>query len=245
MHQETIIYGEKNAPLHGYVAYDDKVEGKRPAVLVSHAWRGQDDFARMKVEKFAEMGYVGFAVDYYGAGKSVVKNEDAKALMLPLFEDRALLQTRMQQAYDVVKVHPLVDAKRIGGIGFCFGGLAIIELFRSGVDLAGVVSFHAVLGTKIDHVQAKRLPIAAGIKGSILLMHGYEDPLVSQADLQATQQELNDAKIDWQLHIYGQTSHAFTVPTANDKSLGLIYNPKAESRSWQEMKDFFSEIFSR
>lgn len=244
MHQEKIIYREKDMPLHGFLAYDDKQTGKRPCVLVAHAWRGQDDFARMKAAKLAELGYVGFAVDYYGEGKSVEKSVEAEALMLPLFADRALLVARLQAAVEVVKNHPMVDASKIGAIGFCFGGLAVLELFRSGADLSGAVTFHAVLGTKNGAVTAKKMPLSQNIRGSLLLLHGYDDPLVSSEDLQATQIELNAAKIDWQLHVYGQTSHAFSVPQANDKSHGLIYNPQADKRSWREMIDFFSEVFT-
>jgi dienelactone hydrolase len=242
MHEEKLDYRQDNTQLKGHLVYDPKREGKLPAVLVAHAWRGQDQFARNKAKQLAKLGYVGFAIDVYGEGKSVESNEEAAALMLPLFKDRATLLGRLRAAYYAISMHPKVDSTRIGGIGFCFGGLCIIELFRSGIDLKGVVSFHAVLGNQIHDTKANTLPIAKEIKGSILMLHGHDDPLVSQQDLTDRETEFTQANVDWQLHIYGHTAHAFTVPKANDKSLGLMYNPKAEKRSWQAMKNYFHEV---
>ena len=243
MHTETISYRHGQLELRGHLVYNNKIETARPAVIVAHAWKGQDEFARNKARALAELGYIAFAVDIYGEGKEVETSDEAAALMMPLFLDRQLLQERMKAAYDVVSNHPMVNAKMIGGIGFCFGGLAIIELFRSGVDLRGVVSFHAVLGDEMGENKAKIVPIAQGIKGSLLMLHGYDDPLVSAKDIETKEQEFTQANVDWQLHVYGHTSHAFTVPGANDKSLGLIYNPKANQRSWKAMRNFFDEVF--
>lgn len=243
MLSETRSYEDKGKELKGYIAFDETIVGRRPAVLVAHAWKGQDAFARKKAESLAELGYVGFAADLYGDGIVVNSNEEALALMRPLFLDRKLLQERIQAAYKTIKNHPLVDPQKMGVIGFCFGGLTAIELFRSGVDLRGAVSFHAVLGNELDGVQAKAVPIKENIQGSLLILHGHDDPLVSAQDIEAIQKELTQAKVDWQMHIYGHTSHAFTVPTANDPKMGLFFNPKANERSWQSMKNFFNEVF--
>ncbi len=244
MKSEKVTYRHADTTMHGELFYEESNE-KRPCVLVSHAWMGQDDFARSKAKSLAELGYIGFAVDYYGDKKEVSTPEEATKLMLPLFFDRALLQERLKAAYYEACRHPMVDEKKIGGIGFCFGGLGIIELFRSGVDLRGAVSFHALLANKKDGAYAKTLPIQQNIKGSLLMLHGYEDPMVTAADIDRTQKELSEANVDWQMHIYSNTTHAFTVPKANNKSMGLVYNPLSERRSWISMKNFFSEVFSR
>ncbi|MBS0636383.1 MAG: dienelactone hydrolase family protein [Verrucomicrobia bacterium] len=233
MKNERITYRYGNTELHGELFYQETTE-KRPCILVAHAWMGQDDFARNKAMSLAALGYVAFALDYYGTVAH--SKEEAQSLMQPLHADRNELLGRLKAGYDAVKGHPKVDATRMGAIGFCFGGLSVIELFRSAVPLKGVVSFHAVLGAST--------PLAKNIKGSILILHGYNDPLVSQEAVLECQREFNDAHIDWQMHLYGNTSHAFTVAQANDPEMGLKYNPLAEKRSWQSMKNLFDEVFA-
>lgn len=242
MHKETVAYMLDGKEYRLHVVYDKQRQTAMPCVLVAHAWRGQDDFARDKAAKLAELGYVGVALDIYGGACTAQTNEEAAELMMPLFFDRYELQKRMKAAFTTAKSLPLVESKAIGGIGFCFGGLAIIELLRSGADVRGVVSFHAVLGNEKEGKKAKTVPIAKGIQGSLLMLHGADDPLVTSEDIEHTQHEFEEAGVDWQMHIYGHTLHAFSVPQANDYPLGLVYNPRAEKRSWQSMKNFFSEI---
>ena len=242
MINERISYMQDNTLFQGEMYYDENLKETAPCILVAHAWMGQDDFARAKARSLASLGYVGFAIDYYGNAKVVHTKEEATSLMQPLFLDRVSIQARLKAALDVAAQHPKVNPKKIGGIGFCFGGLCVIELFRSGADMRGAVSFHGILGDEKEGKKAKTVPLASGIKGSLLVLHGYDDPMVTHEDIVKFQKELNDAHIDWQMHFYGNTSHAFTVPQANDKSMGLMYNPVSEKRSWRSMKNFFEEV---
>lgn len=247
MKNEKFSYQIEEETFNGYWAFpqdEGREAQKLPAIIVGHAWMGQDHFARQKAEELADLGYISFAADVYGEGKTTSDPEEAQRLMLPLFEDRALLQKRIRAAYDVVRQHPSVDPAKIGAIGFCFGGLTVIELFRSGADVKGVVSFHGVLGSKLGPMEAKTIPIANGIKGSLLLLHGHDDPLVSPHDIASAQKEFTDAKIDWQMYIYGHTSHAFTNPQAHDRANGLVFQPLSSERAWWAMVHFFSERFS-
>lgn len=243
MRQQTESYKIDNQTFKGHWAFPEGEPYKRPAILVAHAWMGQDHFARHKAEELAKLGYIAFAADVYGEGKTASSGEEAKNLMLPLFQDRALLQKRILGAFEVVKNHPDVDPNNIGGIGFCFGGMTILELFKSGVDLKGVVTFHAVLGTQMGEFKAKTIPIAKGIKGSLLVLHGQEDPLVSQEDIQNFQKSFTEANVDWQMNIYSHTSHAFMNPEAHDIKGGLVYQPRTCERAWWAMIHFFSERF--
>jgi dienelactone hydrolase len=240
MKTEIIEYYSENKKYIGYVAYPDNEKSSLPAILVIHAWRGRDDFACRKADDLARMGYIGFAIDLYGEGKQATTDEEAEALMQPLIMRRDVLVQRLQDAFTTCLNLSNVDPNRIGVIGFCFGGLAAIELFRSGVPVKGVVTFHAVLGEKGQ--QVRTVPMAKNIKGSILILHGYEDPLVSATDLATTMSELNAAQVDWQLHIYGHTSHAFTNPDAHDPKKGLNYQPRSAQRAWQSMTQFFQEV---
>lgn len=242
MQTRTVSYSADDVEFSGHLVYDPQITKKRPAVLVAHAWMGQDSFARKKAAALAQMGYVGFAADVYGHGKAVSTKEEAAALMRPLFANRKALQQRIIAAYRTLQEQPEVDPHRIGAIGFCFGGLTVIELFRSGVDLKGVVTFHGTLGNTMNGIHAQTTPMASNIHGSILILHGHDDPLVSLQDIVHIQKELTEAHVDWQMHIYGHTQHAFTNPEADDPSVGLKFNAQANARSWQSMTNFFKEI---
>lgn len=243
MKTEEVSYTCGDVTFKGYIAWQESGQRTIPGILIAHAWRGHDDFVRQKARNLAKLGYVAFAADVYGEGIQANTNEEAAALMMPLFLDRKLLLERIGCGLNELRKHPSVDPQKIGGIGFCFGGLTIIELYRSGAELSGAVSFHGVLGNTLGEKKAKTMPISSSIKGSLLILHGHDDPLVSSQDLTDIQDELTRAKVDWQLHIYGQTMHAFTNPEAHEQKQGLVYNLKADHRSWQSMKMFFEEIF--
>ncbi len=233
---EDVKYTHNGKTLLGYMAYKES-NLKIPAVLVSHAWGGRDEFACKKAEYLAELGYLGFALDMYGDAKTGKNTQENSNLMSPFIQDRQLLLDRILMAYEKVKSLPMVDTTKIGAIGFCFGGLCVLDLARSGTGLKGVVSFHGLLNRpeKID-----RKPINA----RVLALHGYEDPMGTPSKALEFMEEMTSLKADWQMHIYGNAKHAFTNPSANDPNLGLIYNKLVEDRALISMKNFFQEIFA-
>jgi len=243
MENEWINYQVGTQNFKGILVYDKNRPLPLPTVIVAHAWKGQDDFARKKAQFLAELGYAAFAVDLYGDGKTVETNEDAAAMMMPLFIERKNLRERIGAAYETITRHEIVLKEKVGAIGFCFGGLAVLELLRSGAKLKGVVSFHGLLGNRLGENKAKIAPAASRLHGSLLILHGYQDPLVNQEDIIAVQKEFSDANVDWQMHIYGSAAHAFTNPLANDRKNGMVYDSTSERRSLQAMNNFFSEVF--
>lgn len=233
----TVGYLDGDVLLEGYFAYDDATEEKRPVVLICHAWGGRDEFVAGKARKLAELGYVGFALDMYGKGVSGSGPEENARLMQPFMEDRAKLQRRISAALYAVRLMPWVDDGKIAAIGFCFGGLCVLDLARTGADIAGVVSFHGLLQAP-DNIEKP------DIKAKVLVLHGHDDPMVPPEQVAELQQELTTAGADWQIHVYGDTMHAFTNPVANDPDFGTVYQPLADGRSWQSMKNFLAELFA-
>jgi dienelactone hydrolase len=219
------------------LAWDSDADSVRPGVLVSHAWGGRGDFEDGKARKLAELGYVGFAIDVYGKGKRGQSPDENAALMQPLLDDRPALQRRMLAAVQTLRQQPQVDNDKIGAIGFCFGGLCVLDLARSGADIAGVVSFHGLFNTPGN---------TAGntIRAKVLALHGWDDPMATPEQAVALAEELTSMGADWQLHGYGNTMHAFTNPQANAPGSGTVYSPVADARSWNAMTNFLSEIFS-
>lgn len=229
-------YSHNSQNLKGFLAYE-AAGGKRPAVLVAHDWSGRNEFACQKAQMLAKLGYIGFALDMYGDGRTGNTTEERSALMQPLASNRKLLRERMRAAFDAVAAMPEVDNSRIAAIGFCFGGLCVLDLARSGAPVKGVVSFHGLLS------QPDNLPNQT-IQAKVLVLHGYDDPMVKPAQVNDFCQEMTEAKVDWQVHQYGHTQHAFANPQAHDEKLGTIYNPVAERRSMQAMTNFLQEIFT-
>jgi dienelactone hydrolase len=233
----TIDYQDGDVDLQGYLAWDDAVDGKRPGVMIAHAWAGRSDFENGKAEALAKLGYVGVALDNFGRGILGTNTEENSALIQPFLDDRAMLQGRMQIALEVLKGFDGVDASRVAAIGFCFGGLCVLDLARTGTDVCGVVSFHGLFGSPGNTIGNK-------IKAKVLALHGWDDPMAPPDQVVSLAEELSSMGADWQVHGYGNTMHAFTNPQANDPDFGTVYSPDADRRSWNAMQDFLSEIFT-
>jgi dienelactone hydrolase len=234
---QLVEYKQGDTVLEGFLAYDDALKGKRPGILVVHAWMGLDDNAKNRAEMLAQLGYVAFAADIYGKGVRPKDRDEAGKLAGKYKTDRTLLRARVNAAYDQLLKDSHVDAKKTAAIGYCFGGTTVLELARSGTTVGGVVSFHGGLDSPTP-ADAKK------IKAKVLALHGAADPYEKPADLAAFQKDLADAKVDWQLVQYGGAVHCFTDKTAgSDASGGCAYDVSADTRSWAAMRGFFDELF--
>ena len=233
---KEIEYFIENKRFIGFMAYNPTIKNPHPGVLIAHDWEGQHEGMREIAFQLAGMGYVGFAVDMYGDAQTGSTKDMRRALMTPLIENRKKINIRMKAALEKLKEQPIVNPEKIAAIGYCFGGLCALDLARGGADIKGVVSFHGRLTPPEDTTSAR-------IKARMLVLHGYDDPLVPPRQITEFAKEMTNKKADWQLHIYGRVQHSFTNPKAHDKEMGLFYNELADKRSWQSLKDFLSEIF--
>ena len=233
--ETSIEYSVGEVRFEAFMAYDDAARGPLPGVLIAPTWAGRDRFACDKARRLASLGYVGFAIDLYGQAQTGEGAEACTALMTPLVNDRMLLKQRICSALDSLKHQASVDSSRIAAIGFCFGGLCVLDLARSGADLRGVVSFHGLFSAPSPALETL-------IKPKILVLHGFEDPMATPQEALALGEELTARNADWQIHFYGRTQHAFTNPKANDPSFGTVYDPSADERSWRSLMDFLEEV---
>ena len=237
LHTSTIDYADGDAVCEAYVAVGDG-DHRRPCVLVAHQWSGVSDHERGAAEHFADAGYVGFALDVYGKGKRGQPLSDNSHLMGPWLSDRAALRRRLLAAVAAAKAHPRVDPARIAIIGYCFGGLCALDVARSGsADVVGAVSLHGIFAPPTIGPQTK-------IGASVLVLHGWDDPMVKPDDVKAFGAELTEAGADWQIHAYGGVMHAFTNPEANDPAFGTVYDKRAADRAWASFVHFLGECFA-
>jgi dienelactone hydrolase len=232
----SVDYDIAGQSFEGVLAADDAKRGKRPLVLIAHAWAGRSGFEVEKAKKLAALGCAGFAMDLFGKGVLGASTAENQGLIAPFLADRAMMQSRLLNIAKVAKEQPEVDSSKVAAIGFCFGGLCVLDIARTGADLKGVVSFHGLFMPP-GNTGGKK------IKAKVLALHGWDDPMATPDQVTALGKELTDAGADWQLHAYGGTMHAFTNPDANEPDFGTVYNAAADTRSWTAMKNFLAEIF--
>ena len=238
---EQVNYQANGVNLKGYIAWDANQTAPRPGVLVVHEWWGQTDYIRSRARMLAELGYCGFALDMYGDGKTATTPDEAGKLMNGVLGNMDEGVARFQAARKALESHSASDASKTAAMGYCFGGAVVLEMARRGMDLKGVASFHGALGT-----QTKVAP--GSIKAKILVMHGNDDVLVPQDQVDAFQKEMANAKADVKFVGYPGALHGFTNPaaTGNGEKYGmpLAYNESADKQSWVELSQFLKKIFS-
>ncbi len=236
---QIIDYKDGNVALQGFLAYDDAIATPTPGVLVVHEWWGLSDYSRARAKQLAGLGYTAFALDMYGNGVKAETPEAAGKLAGQFYENRDLMRSRAAAGLNVLKTQKNVDPKRIAAIGYCFGGSTVLELSRGGADLAAVVSFHGGLDFP-DPSPTKN------IKAKILICAGADDPMVPIDKLHAFVAQLKDARIDYEVNLYGGAVHGFSNPEADKHGMpGLAYNEKADKRSWEAMRYLFQETFGK
>jgi dienelactone hydrolase len=233
IHTELVKYHHANTNYTGMFTWDDSSAQRRPGVLVVHGGAGLDDHAKGRARRVAEMGYLAFACDMYGEGIA----GDRGRVMSKIMELRAE-PTRLcavaSAGTGVLGSHPLLDS-RIAALGYCFGGMTVLELARSGADLRGAISVHGTLSTPAPASPGK-------IQCKLLICHGALDPHVPLTQVTTFIEEMNAANADWQLIAYSGAQHGFTHENATSTP-GVAYNAQADARSQQHIRRFLQEIF--
>lgn len=227
----------------GYVVYDDASKDKRPGLVMVPNWMGVTDDAVARAKAIAGDDYVVLVADVWGKGKQPKDSGEAGKFAGALRgEDRGPLRARIEAAVAALKGQagkaPL-DASRIGAFGFCFGGSTVLELARSGADVAGVVSLHGGLAP------GAKSATAAQLKTAVLVLNGADDKAVSDEHIVAFEKEMDAAKADWQFVDYSGAVHCFAEPGAgNDPASNCRYDERAAKRAYRAMDDFFRERFA-
>lgn len=231
-------YTSGGIEFEGYVARPDGVSEDRPGVLVVHQWKGLTDYERRRARELAEMGYVAFAGDVYGADTRPKTNHEAALAAKTFRQDRNLYRKRVRDALGELRSISGVRGDDLAAIGYCFGGTGVLELARSGADVDAVVSFHGGLSNPNPED-------ATDVEATVQVHHGAEDPHVSRDAVRSFWDEMNESDADWTLQVYSDAVHSFTEKDAgSDPSNGSAYNARADRLSWRAMKQLFRDEFS-
>lgn len=235
---KTVKYSDGSQVLNGFEISPAKKSNQKPGILILPAWMGIDQHSKNTAESLANLGYYAFIADIYGEGNYPKDYAEAGKNAGYYKQNISIYQKRIALALEQL-IKSGANPNNIVVIGFCFGGTGALEAARGHMNVQGVVSFHGGLGK--DATRATE-PITA----KVLACHGADDPYVSKEEVTAFQQEMRDAKADWEMIYYANAVHSFTDPAAgNDNSKGAAYNEKAAKRSFEHMKVFLNEVLKK
>lgn len=237
---KEVSYSTGGTTMKGWIAYDDAVKGKRPAVLVVHEWWGHNDYARKRAAMLAELGYVALAVDMYGDGKQANHPDDAGKFAGEVAKNKPMAKARFEAAMKLLKKQRNVDGGKLAAIGYCFGGSVVLQMAREGEALRGVASFHGGLTTDA--------PAQAGkVKAQVRVFTGADDKMIPPAQVQAFEQEMDNAGVSYKVVSYPGAMHSFTNPDADGFAkkfnMPLAYNAEADKDSWSQLQTFLADVF--
>jgi dienelactone hydrolase len=222
---------------HSVLVYDDATQAKRPGLVMVPNWYGVNDGAVKKAEAIAGGDYVILVTDMYGEKVHPSSFTEAQAAVKPLYENRDVMRRRINRALDQLKAQAAtapLDLARLGAIGFCFGGSAVLDLARSGADVGAVVSFHGGLDTDNP-------ALAKNIKARVLVMNGADDKGTMPA-ADKFMDEMRQSPADWQFVVIGNAVHCFTE--VGENSPGCRYDEAIAKRSYRLMHDWLDETFA-
>jgi dienelactone hydrolase len=236
--QKRVMYQVAGKPFEGALVYDDASTALRPGLVMVPNYMGVTEANLKQATEVAGQDYVLFVADMYGKGAQPKSQDDASKAAGAVKGDRKLMRARVNQALSAflnnAKEAP-VDPKRIGAIGFCFGGTAAMELAKSNADIKGAVSFHGGLDAVV--------PTLSKPRAKILALHGADDPFVPEADIKAFAEDLRKIGADWTLVQFGGAVHSFTDPGASNPGKSM-YDEKTAKRAYLMMRNFFAEAFA-
>jgi len=232
MDLQPVDYAVNGKPYRGFLA-DGSRGRKAPGVLVAHEGGGMTDHPRDRARMLAELGYIAFAMDTFGEVPADMAR--AQEILRGLMADPDELRARATTALDVLKAQPNVDPTRLAAIGFCFGGTTVLELAKTGADVACVVGFHSGL-------TPARAATPGTVKAKVLVCMGAADPIIPAEQRAAFEAEMTAAGADWEMLVMGGVGHSFTNPGINALGLpGFAYDQTADRRAWAAMRQLFTE----
>lgn len=232
----AVTYTDGGLPLTGMLAFDDSLAAARPGILLVHGGDGLGDHARGQAQRYAALGYTVLACDMFGDGVAGDR-ERVMATLTGLRDDPDLLVRRGRAGLTALAGCPEAEPP-FAAVGFCFGGLSVLTLARAGTDLAGVVSMHGALATV-------RRAEPGAVTARVLACHGALDPHVPPSDVVAFAEEMDRARADWQLIMYGGAVHGFTHRGAEAGAFpGVAYHAPTDARSFDAARTFLAEALA-
>lgn len=209
--------------MRGYFARPAVVQHKLPAVVVIHENRGLNPYIEDVARRLAVAGFIAFAPDALTPLGGYPGNDDDGRVM-QRERDRNEMIEDFLAAVEFVASHPDCTGK-VGAVGFCFGGFAVMQLAVRSPTLAAGVAYY---GSPPDDPGK-----AALIKAPIMSHRGELDERVNAA-WPAFAKALHEADADFVDYEYANASHGFHNDTTPR------FDKDAAAKSWQLTTEFFA-----
>lgn len=222
---EIVEYSVNGVRFVGHVATPE-AEGRHPGLLVAHEAPGLSEHTIDVAGRLARLGYAAVAIDYVGEGRLMPGMAEARQAVQAWEDDPSMLRAVCGAAHELLAARPDVDPSRIGGLGYCFGGQALVEYARTAADLKAVVGFQS--GMSVNRPGESR-----AIRAPLLMLMGSADPITTRAQRSAFEEEMDSAGVSWSMVTYGGVGHSFTNPAADEMGIsGVAYDAAADADSW-------------
>jgi len=238
---EKIQYQAGSVTGHGALVWNDKVSGKRPLMLVMPNWLGVTDIAIKRAAQMAGDKYVAFVADMYGNGRTSAGPPESGELMMAVRSDRVEGRKRVNAALNMLVAEAekrgIGDSSKKSAVGFCFGGGNVLELARTGADVAAVVCLH---GDLVTTMPAKK----GDIRSAVFVIHGSKDPVAPKADRDALEAELDASGANWQMLDFGNRLHSFSEEETMMAGVAE-YHAGAAHQTYRMLDDFIQDAFNK
>ena len=240
MKERKVAYQHDGRDFEGLIVYDDSIKTKRSVVFMQPDWKGIDKETTGQARTVAGKDYVVLMADMFGKGygDKPKQRDELRAGMLAVHKDLPFTLACGGKAFDALMAEAdklgVADTSKVGAIGYCAGGGFALEQARAGATFKGVVVFHVTNPNPV-------VPgTACNIRGRVLAIHGRADPVTPKPMMDALEDELSKAKVDWNIMMFGPPAvHSFCDPTA--KGPATQFDEKLCRKSYALMRDFFAE----
>jgi len=242
MPEIKVPYEVDGRSFEGLIVSSDTAVAGRPVLFMQPDWYGVSPETIAQAHELAGDRYVVLLADMFGAGTGAqaetMQFDELLGRMLGVHKNLAFTLGCGSAAYAAM----LAEAERQGlvekaaskfAVGYCAGAGFLMEQARSGEDFDAVVALH------ITNPNPAVADTPCNIKGRVLAIHGAADPVTPKEKMDAFEEELTAAKVDWQVVMFGGAVHSFCVPSANFP--GAQYDEKLCRTSYRMMHDFFAE----
>lgn len=236
---ESIAYSHSGQEFEGQLIHDDTTSTKRPLLLMAPNWAGVTPRAVETGQELAAQGYVVFVADMHGLANRPTGKENPMEFLQPLIKNPQATRDRINAALETMTTaaagRDIGNTKLRAAIGYCFGGANVIDLARSGADVAAVVSMHGNLGTLMPAAKG-------GVKAALLVVHGAADPIAPKSDRDSFEAEMDAAGANWTMLSFGGVYHSFTDTGAN-RPPSSQFSARAYRYGYALAHDFIADAF--